>query len=215
MKTYIERLEEKIFLLESQFDELCNNSTIFYHDWNDEDSEILHVGFDVYHWSNKDIPGQIKLKESYSKFSNDFEFLLAKANQDYKNQIQGLQYDIISYIEQKTAVSTTEGMKRIFRENLKVFRNYLEILKNNEPKQTLLIPDTNSLINNPDPAFYKELSNQTSFEFIITPTVLSELDNLKVSHRDENFRSKIKSIIKRLKGYRNQGNILEGVNYHR
>ncbi len=35
--------------------------------------------------------------------------------------------------------------------------------------------------------------------------------NLKRLTRNDDFRKKVTSVIKRLKGYRNQGNVLEGV----
>ena len=43
------------------------------------------------------------------------------------------------------------------------------------------------------------------------PTVLSELDKLKIVHRDDNFRKKVESVINRIKGYRTQGSLLNGV----
>ena len=74
----------------------------------------------------------------------------------------------------------------------------------------VIIPDTNSLIILPDLAKYKKLGND-KFILLLTPTVLSELDKLKTIHRDEDFRKRINSIINRIKGFRNQGSLLEGV----
>jgi predicted ribonuclease YlaK len=79
-----------------------------------------------------------------------------------------------------------------------------------QQSQLILVPDTNSLIQFPDPISYRKLFNEP-FTFLITPTVLTELDKLKINHRNEEFRNKVKSVIKRLKGFRNQGNVLEGV----
>lgn len=84
-----------------------------------------------------------------------------------------------------------------------------------EDSDILIIPDTNSIIQYPDPLTYEKIGNTKSFNIVILPTVLSELDKLKINHRNEDCRKKVKSVIKRLKGYRKQGNILEGVIVHK
>lgn len=58
---------------------------------------------------------------------------------------------------------------------------------------------------------YKKIADQEDFIFIIVPTVLEELDKLKIMHRDLDFKEKVKKTIKRIKGYRNQGDLLKGV----
>ena len=42
-------------------------------------------------------------------------------------------------------------------------------------------------------------------------SILSELDELKIKSSNQEFQKKVKSVIKRLKGYRNQGNLIKGV----
>ena len=49
----------------------------------------------------------------------------------------------------------------------------------------------------------------------IIPTVLSELDELKVKGQDLTFKNKVKKRINQIKGYRKQGNLLDGVTIHR
>jgi predicted ribonuclease YlaK len=74
-----------------------------------------------------------------------------------------------------------------------------------------LIPDTNALIRNPDIQTYGSSINSNTYTVIFIPTVLGELDDLKVKHRDEQFRQKVESVIKRIKGFRQQGSLLDGV----
>lgn len=81
-------------------------------------------------------------------------------------------------------------------------------------ESTILIPDTNSLIISPDFELYKSLLGNR-ITLLITSTVLSELDKLKIVHRDESFRKKVSSIIKRIKGFRNQGSLIEGITVHK
>jgi predicted ribonuclease YlaK len=48
------------------------------------------------------------------------------------------------------------------------------------------------------------------FTIVLTPTVLAELDELKANHRNEDVRTKAESLITRIKGYRNRGDLLTG-----
>lgn len=171
----------------------------------------MYIGFDNFLWVKTDLQGQLKLKEKYLRFCEDFNFLLTKANKNIQNEIEKANVENLHIIDQTKAYTSIEGTKQQFRRNLKKYSNYLDVLKSSEPKQSIVIPDTNSLIQHPDPKNYKKIPVLSSFEFIILPTVLNELDKLKITHRDDNFRTKVKSVIARLKGFRNQGDILEGV----
>ena len=46
---------------------------------------------------------------------------------------------------------------------------------------------------------------------ILLPTVLRELDQLKVTHRNEDVPKKAEGLITRIKGYRARGSLTEGV----
>ncbi|MDB5978273.1 MAG: hypothetical protein JWR07_5033 [Nevskia sp.] len=52
---------------------------------------------------------------------------------------------------------------------------------------------------------------EPTFEFLLLPTVLKELDGLKMLHRNPEVRDKAKRAITRIKGWRAQGPLLEGV----
>lgn len=72
------------------------------------------------------------------------------------------------------------------------------------------VPDTNALIANPDFASWR-FDGITSFEIVFTPTALSELDNLKMSHRVPEVREKAESVIRRIKELARRGDIHVGV----
>lgn len=212
MKTYIERLEEQVENLFTLVDVLCDNSTITYRNLNDGNSGVVYIGgFDCYHWTKKDIPTQLKLKEVYTRFYENFNLLLEKANKDIKKEIDEVNKFVIHTIEQTRAIGDCKSTKIIFRKKFQTFQVYLNELKKSEDSQVFLVPDTNALIQFPEPTSYIKLAGSNKFTFVYVPTVLSELDKLKTSHRDEVFRTKVKSTIKRLKGLRAQGNLLEGV----
>jgi len=87
----------------------------------------------------------------------------------------------------------------------------VSVLSAGPREQLILVPDTNSLLGSADPTAYRSISAQKSFEFLLLPTVLSELDELKILHRNQEVRDKAKKIITRIKGWRAQGPLLDGV----
>ncbi|MCY1211548.1 hypothetical protein D3C85_1321010 [compost metagenome] len=87
----------------------------------------------------------------------------------------------------------------------------VRVLSAGPREQLVLIPDTNSLLGSADPTDYRGIASQNSFEFLLLPTVLSELDKLKILHRNQDVRDKAKKIITRIKGWRAQGPLLDGV----
>lgn len=75
-------------------------------------------------------------------------------------------------------------------------------------KGILLIPDTNVFIANPNLHDYK---TDKKCSIIVLPTILGELDRLKVEHSNENVRRKAATAIRNFKEYRRRGRLLEGV----
>jgi rRNA-processing protein FCF1 len=107
--------------------------------------------------------------------------------------------------------STIDEAKRIFREQLQTYYALLQVFKSSDQVEVILVPDTNALIMSPDVASYGSAIGQAEYTIVILPTVLSELDKLKITHRSDDFRTKVQSVINRLKGLRKQGNMHDGV----
>lgn len=81
--------------------------------------------------------------------------------------------------------------------------------------ELILIPDTNALLASSDPAAYRGIAAADMFQLLLLPTVLSELDKLKMLHRNPEVRDKAKRVVTRIKGWRAQGPLLEGVRVDR
>jgi PIN domain len=107
--------------------------------------------------------------------------------------------------------SSIDKAKRTFQEHIQTYYRLLSLFKSPDNPGIILVPDTNALIKAPDVASYGAVVGQTAYTVVILPTVLSELDKLKIVHRDDDFRKKVQSVINRLKGLRQRGNILDGV----
>ncbi|HAH52663.1 MAG TPA: twitching motility protein PilT [Balneola sp.] len=208
--SYIARLEKQLQDLEPVIDIMMDNSSIYYYDINADNSGVFFIGANVYHWGDKDEKNQILAKTLYRKFYENFELLLENAHPNTLKKIEESDKEILNLIEQNDAPSSTDLGKSIFRNETKNFRDYLQLLTS-EVKKNVIVPDTNSIIQFPNPISYRSIASSEKFNFVILPTVLSELDKLKTTHRNDDFRKKVKSVISRLKGYRNQGNVLVGV----
>ena len=91
----------------------------------------------------------------------------------------------------------------------------LAIIEASGPMPPVLIPDTNAIAGNPDPTQYRTITGDGSFIFLLLPTVLAELDDLKNTHRNPDFREKVNRVITRVKGWRKQGTLRNGVTVDR
>ena len=91
------------------------------------------------------------------------------------------------------------------------FYEILRVAEYQDHTETILAPDTNSIVSEPDPMKYRTIVEDGRFVFLLLRTVLAELDTLKYSHRNPGFREKVQKAIIRIKGWRNQGPLLGGV----
>ncbi len=107
---------------------------------------------------------------------------------------------------------TIEQAKARAAKELDVFDALLDIAAASGDPMLRLVPDTNSLIRNPDLASYARTAPASTFVVHLLPTVLSELDELKDRGRTDDLRKQAQAVIRRLKGLRDRGNLATGVN---
>lgn len=101
------------------------------------------------------------------------------------------------------------------REQIGEFEHILNILDAGKTGGIIVVPDTNAIIKEPDPVKYRAIVAADAFTFLLLPTVLSELDNLKNLHRNPDFRDKAEKVVTRIKGWRKQGSLSAGVTVDR
>lgn len=75
--------------------------------------------------------------------------------------------------------------------------------------ENLVVPDTNVVLAVPE--LQQLAAGQLRVTVVLVPTVLRELDSLKVSSRPSSVRSKAIAAVRRLKEMRRRGDILKGV----
>jgi hypothetical protein len=153
---------------------------------------------------------QTKIYNEYNHLIEVGRSILVNALPECKDKFEKEVDSILGKIEQKTytlhdsIVQVTEDFKRSLE-------NQIESVNSIYGKLGLgrvLIPDTNVFIANPDIHLYKIPCKSC---ILILPTILGELDKLKVEHGNENVRKKAAKTIKNLKEYRRRGKLLDGV----
>jgi hypothetical protein len=157
---------------------------------------------------------QIRLKKSYGLWIETFKLFTENSPEASKRKIDQTDKFVINWIEKKSdwgIPNTIPEAKTKFETEIKFFYDTLNLYANNGDKEIIIIPDTNALIQEPDPKSYKILTASEKLIIIFLPTVLSELDELKIKSSNPDFQKKVKSVITRLKGYRQQGNLMDGV----
>ena len=213
--SYAARLKQDFQKIEGQVMELLDISTIKEFR-NDPNSGIVFIT-PPYEWGETNEQQkilQMLLVKKHSDWIEHFRLLFSSASQEINQQIAETQKFITSWIEKESSwevPSNIQSAKSLFQEKVRVFYELLNLLETTGNHEIIVVPDTNSLIAVPDLAQYKKVAGQPKYTVIIVPTVLAELDKLKVIHREREFRDKVNSVIKRIKGLRIQGSLLAGV----
>lgn len=213
--SYAARLKQDFQTLETTVMELLDISTIKEFR-NDPDSGVFFIT-PTYYWGETDEHQkllQMQLVKDYSAWIEHFRLLFGSASQEINHEIDEIHEFIISWIEKESswAVPSSIGeAKTLFREKVVVIYELLNLLDKTDKPEIIVVPDTNSLIALPDMTQYASVAGQPKYTVVIVPAVLAELDNLKIVHREQDFRDKVNSVIKRIKGLRTQGSLLKGV----
>lgn len=112
-----------------------------------------------------------------------------------------------AWIELGTNYALTPDRARneaALRKDAAAFKELLSILEGVGDTGVLLVPDTNSLVDQPDPARYRSIAGRDDFRFVLLPPVPGELDELKIAHKNPDVRESAKRVITRIKGWRDQ-----------
>lgn len=170
-----------------------------------------------YYWgelSARQAAVQLKLKRTYETLYELCRLILGQAPNNLLKQLEKVDKKFRSWIELERNWSLTanaDNNLRLLAEVSKEFQEIAAVLKETGEKQVILIPDTNALLTQPDPMRYRKVAGDNAFVFLLLPTVLSELDKLKIEHRNQDVREKAKKVIMRIKGWRSQGGLRDGV----
>lgn len=170
-----------------------------------------------YYWgelSHEQSNRQLAIKRDYDEWFSILRTVCGNTTEDLDARIKQADDFMRMWIELRSNWSLNPDIsanEEILRTSVQQFIDILSIIDAGRPGTLILIPDTNAIIANPDPAQYRTIVGGGSFVFLLLPTVLGELDDLKNLHRNPDFRRKVAKSIARIKGWRNQGSLRDGI----
>lgn len=186
----------------------------------DRSGNIVFV-FPDYYWSGlspKQQGEQLSIKRRYDQWYELAQKLLAGAPKHIAQELHKANQHFREWVEFSQNWSlrpSHEANLGRLDKNAQALHLLLDILATDTESATILVPDTNSLLASADPTRYRPLVDNTPFIFLLMPTILRELDELKMLHRNPEVRDKAKAAITRIKGWRQQGNLASGVTVDR
>ncbi|MCG3134077.1 MAG: hypothetical protein HMLKMBBP_01363 [Planctomycetes bacterium] len=157
---------------------------------------------------------QMDLLSEYRKWEELYVLLERRVPPGLQRVSQPTRKLITSWLERTgerwSVPATIAEAKDAFRQAIDRLRTVLTFLAGTSPPKVIAAPDTNALTDQPDVASYRSVLGCDSFEVVLLPTILGELDELKVRARPE-YQPRVKDAIRRLKGWETQGDWLRGV----
>lgn len=192
---------------------LLNHSSIYL--WNTPGGPVLFISADGnYSYRDLDESGrrvQARLLEEYRRYQVFLEVLLKDLPRDSLEQLSECSTVVSRTIEQEDTwcKNTQEALDKA-TEALQCQLRLLGQLYDPSEGEVAYVPDTNALLYNP--RLEKWVFEETPrFTMILVPTVLSELDALKINHRNENIRERAELLIRKIKEYRRRGMLTAGI----
>lgn len=214
--TFVSKIFEIISEIRVEKDVFFNNSNITSDDLNYRSQNVLFLGGTFTSWGQKtkeQTSSQLQLKSYFDNLKEWIKLSIPFIPKDELDDLLHSQQEIEYWINMEGRPPSLSPKSSIaaFDSELDKIESYFKLLEVPE-SDCVLFPDTNALISIPDPKDYMKFFSGKKISIIILPIVVSELDRHKLIHKSEEFRNKVSSVIRRIKGYRNQGDVLKGVN---
>lgn len=206
------QLEEMAANISSLLEELYSKHTKIYM-WNEPGSGVISGGGDYGFRKLYDSGRQVqsRLLDEYTLFNALVSVLLKGQPKDTIHDLKENHRVLMERIEldhtwEKTEQAALEKGKRALQGQVSLLKRLYDLSEG----ITIIVPDTNALLSNTN--IERWVFNEfKSYMLLLLPVVLSELDELKVNHRNEAVREKAKSLINKFKEYRRRGRLNDGV----
>jgi len=157
---------------------------------------------------------QLGLKREYETISELLRLLVSGGHKQLLSGFEDADKRFRDWLDLDRSWSVTQNNAEnanAVRTAAEPLERILDVLDAVGRDDVIVVPETNSLLANPDPVAYRGIAGQNDFVFMLLPTVLGELDKLKIEHRNPDVREKARKVIDRLKGWRKQGALVDGV----
>jgi hypothetical protein len=166
-------------------------------------------------WAKLDIEGrrvQSRVLEEYRRFFETVRVLLRGQPPDALRELEEADAALREILEQSQLswLGSVDDAHQRALSAIDAQCSLLTRLHDAGDGTDVYVPDTNALLHNLDLENWA-FPDSAKFELVLGPSVLVELDELKVNHRNPDVRQKAESLISRIKGYRSRGRLTEGV----
>jgi len=210
----IERLKTRLNTIIDDLAKLTAGIPVHYNEKHDADFVLIIPDYSWGELTAEQRAIQTQLKRNYEPVAEMFKLLLKQAPKDLIRQLDRAdkQFRVWLELHSNWSISNEPAKNEAaLRKDVAEFDKILSILEATGNGEIIVVPDTNSLLACVDPTKYRSVVNADSLIFMLLPTVLGELDKLKIDHKNEDVRNKAKSAITRIKGWREQGSLYSGV----
>ena len=216
--TYLDRLIDELRDVAARLDAILEESSIRHFNWNDPSSTVVVIGSADYGWG-KDTPTVVNRRMELLRSLSDIEVqvrgIFPNATPDVVERLNESFEAIRRWVERDgtsdwSVPATIEKAQEVAAAWFDDLVDLLEVVRGDGAAVTYLVPDTNALIANPDLATYSRAIHEASFEVVLLPAVLSELDKLK-DRGGQDVARKAQAFIRRVKGLRDKGRLPDGV----
>ena len=207
--------------LGSEVEELIMLTTMLIRDhslikrWKNSQYDPVFILAGDYCWEELPQEGkqlQSRILKKFSKFSALIRMLVkslpSQVAKDLEKSLKSI-LDIIEQTQHLWSESKEEQLESVvasLREQIRVLEGIYDPL----PGETIVVPDTNALLSNPQVETWS-FRGIDRFTLVMIPAVLRELDELKVNGKREEIRDKAKTLIRKTKEYLRRGDVFEGV----
>ena len=181
----------------------------------EETPGIVVIGFGTHSWKKLSVDGlrlQSRIREEYERFHAILKCLLRKQSSSVHTNLAQTNSTIQKLIDQQGgtyATSCNEAASQ-FKKAINMQFEMLSHLFDGAEGDHVYVPDTNGLIYNPQLEDW-QFDDSPTFVLLLMPTVLSELDSLKVTGKSDSVRDKANKLVRQCMEYRRRGNLNDGV----
>lgn len=208
------RLLQQLTAMEARLIELLPSIAIVR--FRQEGDAILIAAPD-YYWetpSPEQRAEQISIKRDYDRLFALLSLILAAGPDDLRRDLAAADSAFRKWLELQRNYSLSRDAKRNlakFNEDAMALHGIIDIIAASSAQPLIIVPDTGTMLEHPDPVQYRAFVGKDGFVFALLPTVLAELDDLKADYSRQKARDLALRAIRRVKGWRNQGSLREGV----
>jgi PIN domain len=211
LPTVSERLGERAEKIRALVEELLTHSAL--HQWNYPGSGIMSTSGN-HSWRLADEGRRVRSRvlEDYRRYAAIVRVLLVEQPKATQKDFAEADKKLTQILEQSgtTWYKTTAEAKAAADQALDQQIRLLGDLYDAAEGMAVFVPDTNALLYHPELDKWR-FDGAKTFAFVLIPTVLGELDELKIKHRDAALRQKAEALIGRIKSYRTRGDLSVGV----